>query len=90
MGGDDWSEFAFMHDFLRFNLNVTDQLGDFAGHSSWVKLYVFALDTPTAVPRLTYKATRLSFSALETSRPIGAQLRAVRPLFFVGQADLDY
>ena len=40
-GGDDWSEFAYVHNYLKYSLNVTDQaviggaLGASAGDTFW-------------------------------------------------------
>ena len=46
LGGDDWSEFAYLHNQLGYSLNVTDQVvngGEFAGYggnSLWEFVYV--------------------------------------------------
>ena len=36
LGGDDWSEFAYFHNYLKYSLNVTDQaLTSLGGASFW-------------------------------------------------------
>lgn len=43
-GGDNWSESAYIHNFLKYSLNVTDQA--LAGGSLapfWVNVYVFSV-----------------------------------------------
>lgn len=45
LGGDDWSEFAYFHNYLKYSLNVTDQVlaasGD-GGDSFWTDMSVIA------------------------------------------------
>lgn len=43
MGGDDWSEFGFMHNYLKLGLNVTDQLTFSQGSSFILSMYVCSL-----------------------------------------------
>ncbi|KAL8972883.1 MAG: hypothetical protein Q9197_002579 [Variospora fuerteventurae] len=46
LGGDDWSEFAYFHNYLNYDLNATDQainsggLGGRGGNSLWTLLFV--------------------------------------------------
>ena len=46
LGGDDWSEFAYLHNHLKYSLNATDQAinggeyGGNGGNSLWDLLYV--------------------------------------------------
>ena len=48
LGGDDWSEFAYFHNHLKYSLNVTDQVvnggafGSAGDLSFWDTLFVFA------------------------------------------------
>lgn len=40
LGGDDWSEFAYFHNHLKYSLNVTDQaLQSGGGDSFWSSMY---------------------------------------------------
>jgi hypothetical protein len=42
LGGDDWSEFAYFHNHLKYSLNVTDQAlasSDSSGDSFWNTMY---------------------------------------------------
>ena len=47
LGGDDWSEFAYVHNYLKYSLNVTDQVvnggpfGSAGGQSFWDTMFVF-------------------------------------------------
>lgn len=39
-GGDDWSEFAYLHDYLKFSLNVTEEVLSGGGDTSfWGAIY---------------------------------------------------
>ncbi|KAI4227924.1 MAG: hypothetical protein LQ349_006636 [Xanthoria aureola] len=46
LGGDDWSEFAYLHNHLNYSLNATDQVvnsgafGGYGGYSLWEFVYV--------------------------------------------------
>ena len=46
LGGDDWSEFAYLHNQLNYSLNATDQVvnsgafGGYGGYSLWDSVYV--------------------------------------------------
>lgn len=46
LGGDDWSEFAYFHNYLNYDLNATDQainsggFGGRGGNSLWTLLFV--------------------------------------------------
>lgn len=43
LGGDDWSEFAYFHNVLKYSLNVTDQVlsaSQEGGNSFWDDMYV--------------------------------------------------
>lgn len=45
LGGDDWSEFAYVHDYLKYSLNATDQainagsFGGAGGNSLWDSMF---------------------------------------------------
>ena len=46
LGGDDWSEFAYFHNHLKYSLNVTDQVlaaGGEQGDSFWDDMYAHIL-----------------------------------------------
>ncbi|KAK2739761.1 hypothetical protein FQN57_006458 [Myotisia sp. PD_48] len=52
LGADDWSEFAYIHNYLKFSLNVTDQLNGLGGHSFWIRVYEGMLfSNPNYEPR---------------------------------------
>lgn len=35
LGGDDWSEFAYLHNYLQYSLNVSDQALQGGGEESF-------------------------------------------------------
>ena len=42
LGGDDWSEFAYFHNYLKFSLNATDQAlngGALGSGGLWEAMY---------------------------------------------------
>ncbi|KAL9584589.1 MAG: hypothetical protein Q9212_002023 [Teloschistes hypoglaucus] len=49
LGGDDWSEFAYLHNQLKYSLNLTDQainggeLGGLGGNSLWDTMFVLSV-----------------------------------------------
>lgn len=56
LGGDDWSEFAYFHNHLKYSLNVTDQavnggaFGAAGGNSFWETMYVYLHHTREEKP----------------------------------------
>lgn len=52
LGGDDWSEFAYIHNHLNYSLDATDQavnsgeFGGAGGNSLWDSLYVSVQSLP--------------------------------------------
>ena len=52
LGGDDWSEFAYFHNHLKYSLNDTDQaggLGAAGGNGFWDAMHVYRWDSGTRV-----------------------------------------
>ncbi|KAL8627237.1 hypothetical protein Q9189_007058 [Teloschistes chrysophthalmus] len=49
LGGDDWSEFAYLHNQLKYSLNLTDQAvnggeeGGLGGNSLWDTMFVLSI-----------------------------------------------
>lgn len=68
LGGDDWSEYAYIHNYLKYSLNATDQVlnvGDFGGaggDSFWDTIYECAYFGATKWRTIDGGLNRLPYS----------------------------
>lgn len=83
LGGDDWSEFAYLHNHLNYSLNATDQVvnsgafGGYGGYSLWEFVYVTS-GFGCAVVMLTDCTTGIRAPILV--QPLGVQLTGYKLL----------
>lgn len=82
LGGDDWSEFAYLHNHLGYSLNDTDQAintGAFAGNggnSLWELMSVHKRTSHNVAVLMI----ALAMAALILEQPLGAPLTEYEPL----------
>ncbi|KAL8790941.1 MAG: hypothetical protein Q9213_000366 [Squamulea squamosa] len=93
LGGDDWSEFAYVHNHLKYSLNATDQavnageFGGFGGNSLWDVIYECEYFGATTWRTIDGGLNKLPNSFYPHVGPITAMGRAIERAEFLSDSD---
>lgn len=81
LGGDNWSEFAYLHNYLNFTLNITDQAGG-SGDDFWGSIYDNVYFTATNWKTINGGLNRLPLSFHPLVDPVTTMNRSIERASF--------